>query len=307
MLKVMRYCSHLGIFLSIIFGGAAQADGWIGVEVKTVTDGVAADQGMDRARGALVNKVVENGPAERAGIIPGDIIINFDGHNIRDVPDLPEIVLATPVGNSAEVILMRGSRVKIIFLTVGQKVGGQNEVAKQDVEEPASPSQDETLSAIRDIYRNIGSCRTRYFSSVNPGVAVTSTHYVNSFSFGWNKSSVRFMWNEKHVSYHSYPSDNETTENSDEFVSFNPADLDHYEIKDNNDEQKNSSVTSQVHDISLAAVCKRNEECVSSSAYQRKQSVGYIQFCGNLSDRTRIVRALQHLHQFYQPSKRLPF
>ena len=59
------------------------------------------------ARGALVAGIDDKGPAKPAGIEPGDVIVKFDGKDIKEMRDLPKIVAETPVGKDVEVVVIR--------------------------------------------------------------------------------------------------------------------------------------------------------------------------------------------------------
>src|SRR3546814_7688066 len=56
--------------------------GWLGVRIQTVTDEIAESLGLDDERGALVASITPGGPAEKAGIEPGDVILSFDGKRV---------------------------------------------------------------------------------------------------------------------------------------------------------------------------------------------------------------------------------
>ena len=70
--------------------------GWLGVRIQNVDDAIAESLNLGAARGALVAGVDDSGPAKPAGIKTGDVIIKFDGQDIKDSRDLPKIVAATP-------------------------------------------------------------------------------------------------------------------------------------------------------------------------------------------------------------------
>ncbi|GBD41304.1 Periplasmic serine endoprotease DegP [bacterium HR39] len=87
---------------------------WLGVKIQTVTPAIAESLGLDRPRGALVSSVVPGGPAEAAGIRPGDVVLELAGHAVERMRDLPRIVADTPVGSEVEVVLWRrGEEVKV--------------------------------------------------------------------------------------------------------------------------------------------------------------------------------------------------
>ena len=81
--------------------------GWLGVKIQPVSDEIADSLGIKPARGALVAGLDEKGPAGPAGIQPGDVIVKFDGKDIKDMKELPRIVADTPVGKDVEVIVIR--------------------------------------------------------------------------------------------------------------------------------------------------------------------------------------------------------
>ena len=81
--------------------------GWLGVRIQQVTDEIAESLGIKPARGALVAGVDEKGPAKPAGIEPGDVIVKFDGKDIKEMRDLPKIVGDTPIGKDVPVLVIR--------------------------------------------------------------------------------------------------------------------------------------------------------------------------------------------------------
>jgi serine protease Do len=81
--------------------------GRMGVQISEVTRDVAESLGLGKARGAEVSMVEPGGPAEKAGIQVGDIILKFNGSPIERSPDLPRLVGATPVGSRATVTIWR--------------------------------------------------------------------------------------------------------------------------------------------------------------------------------------------------------
>ena len=83
------------------FGEARR--GWLGVRIQQVTDDIAESLDIKPARGALVAGVDDKGPAKPAGIEPGDVIVKFDGKDIKEMRDLPRIVADTPVGKDVTV------------------------------------------------------------------------------------------------------------------------------------------------------------------------------------------------------------
>ncbi len=83
--------------------------GWLGVRVQKVTEEIADSLGLEKEKGALVANVTAKGPAEAAGIQPGDIILKFDGKDIGEMRDLPLIVAETEIGKAVDVVVWRNS------------------------------------------------------------------------------------------------------------------------------------------------------------------------------------------------------
>jgi serine protease Do len=81
--------------------------GWLGVRIQQVTDDIADSLNIKPAKGALVAGVEDKGPAKPAGIEPGDVIVKFDGKDVKEMKDLPRIVADTPVGKDVEVVIIR--------------------------------------------------------------------------------------------------------------------------------------------------------------------------------------------------------
>jgi serine protease Do len=94
--------------------------GWLGVRIQQVTDDIAESLGLKQARGALIAGVDEKGPAKPAGIEAGDIVIRFDGRDIKEMRDLPRIVADTPVGKEVEVVVLRKGKEEKKLVKLGR-------------------------------------------------------------------------------------------------------------------------------------------------------------------------------------------
>jgi serine protease Do len=81
--------------------------GWLGVRIQQVSDEIAESLSIKPARGALIAGIDDKGPAKPAGIEPGDVVVKFDGKDIKEMRDLPKIVADTPVGKDVEVVIIR--------------------------------------------------------------------------------------------------------------------------------------------------------------------------------------------------------
>src|SRR5712664_798521 len=94
--------------------------GRIGVVIQEVSKELAESFGLARPSGALVNAVEKGGPAEKAGVETGDIILKFDGKSVTNSSELPRIVGSTRPGNRASVEVWRKGVTREITVTVGE-------------------------------------------------------------------------------------------------------------------------------------------------------------------------------------------
>ncbi len=94
--------------------------GWLGVNIQSVTDEIAEGVGLEKARGALVGRVPENGPAAKAQIKAGDVIVKFDGKEVTDMRRLPRLVAETPVDKAVKVEIWRNRGTVTLDVTLGE-------------------------------------------------------------------------------------------------------------------------------------------------------------------------------------------
>ena len=94
--------------------------GWLGVRIQQVTKEIADVEKLDEPRGALVASVAENSPSDKAGVKAGDIILEFDGTNIKEMTELPKIVAQTEVGKTVEVKIWRNKKELTKKITLGR-------------------------------------------------------------------------------------------------------------------------------------------------------------------------------------------
>ena len=99
--------------------------GWLGVRIQQVTDDIAESLGIKQARGALIAGIDDKGPAKPAGIEPGDVIVKFDGKDIKEMRDLPRIVADTPVGKDVEVVIIRKGKEEKKTVKLGRLEDGE--------------------------------------------------------------------------------------------------------------------------------------------------------------------------------------
>ncbi|MGO9019310.1 MAG: DegQ family serine endoprotease [Syntrophobacteraceae bacterium] len=88
--------------------------GYLGVNIQSIDPDLAKALKLEQSKGALVAEVVPGGPADKAGIKAGDVIVSFDGKSVHDSHDLPAMVAAATIGRQVPVTLVRnGKEIKI--------------------------------------------------------------------------------------------------------------------------------------------------------------------------------------------------
>ena len=124
--------------------------GWLGVRIQTVTKEIADSLGLKENIGALVTDVNKGSPAEKAGLKPGDIIIEFNNKKVMTMRDLPRLVGEAPVGKGATVKVWRDK--KEIEKTV---VLGRLEDTAEFKEKIPTKTKDQTLDSLGIDVRDI--------------------------------------------------------------------------------------------------------------------------------------------------------
>jgi serine protease Do len=111
--------------------------GRIGVQIQEVDAQMADAFSLDRPRGALVGDVIAGGPAEKAGVKTGDVILSVNGKDVERSVQLPGVISAIKPGDSANVDIWRDGKVKTVAVKVEEFQEETQKVANRDVEEPA--------------------------------------------------------------------------------------------------------------------------------------------------------------------------
>jgi serine protease Do len=95
--------------------------GWLGVKIQQVTPDIAESLGLKDAAGAMVAGVTDNGPADKARIHAGDIILKFDGKDVKQMHNLPRIVADAEVGKQVPVVLWRDGKEVTLQTTLAER------------------------------------------------------------------------------------------------------------------------------------------------------------------------------------------
>ena len=122
--------------------------GWLGVRIQGVTDEIAESLGLDKARGALVASVTDKGPAQAAGIQPGDVITTFDGKKVEDMRHLPRLVAETPVDKIVPVTVWRKRAQVDLKVKVGRLQEVETASAEATPKTPTPKSESNTVKSL---------------------------------------------------------------------------------------------------------------------------------------------------------------
>ncbi|WP_374337135.1 DegQ family serine endoprotease [Methyloversatilis sp.] len=102
----------------------------LGVSIQPITRDLADSFGLDRARGALVANVEQGGPADKAGLQAGDVILSVDGREVSDSFDLPKLIGNLPPGKAVRMKVWRQGAERDLSATLGEQ--SDSEVAALD-------------------------------------------------------------------------------------------------------------------------------------------------------------------------------
>ncbi|MGK5063717.1 Do family serine endopeptidase [Janthinobacterium sp. LB3P112] len=95
--------------------------GWIGVETQDITPELAQSFNLQRSSGAIIAGVVRNGPADKAGIVPGDILLAVDGKPVGDTTEMLNLIAQLPPGGKAKMTVLRKNREAALDVMVGKR------------------------------------------------------------------------------------------------------------------------------------------------------------------------------------------
>jgi serine protease Do len=92
--------------------------GWLGVRIQQVSPDIAETIGLDKARGALIAGMTTGGPAAKAGIQNGDVVLTFDGKPVADSRALPRLVADASIGKTVNIEVLRKGQHKSIPISI---------------------------------------------------------------------------------------------------------------------------------------------------------------------------------------------
>ena len=164
--------------------------GWLGVRIQQVTKEIAEVENLKKPQGALVASVSDKSPADKAGIKPGDIILEFDEKKIDTMRTLPKVVANTAVGKSVQLKIWRNKRMVSKRLVLG-RLESSSEFKQQKTSKPKSSKNfdiDSLKINVRDI--NANDRKTRNLKSSLTGSVINEIYNNSPLSGLLNKNDI---------------------------------------------------------------------------------------------------------------------
>ena len=164
--------------------------GWLGVRIQQVTKEIAEVENLKKPQGALVASVSDKSPADKAGIKPGDIILEFDGKKIDTMRTLPKVVANTAVGKSVQLKIWRNKRMVSKRLVLG-RLESSSEFKEKKTSKPKSSKNfdiDSLKINVRDI--NANDRKTRNLKSSITGSVINEIYNNSPLSGLLNKNDI---------------------------------------------------------------------------------------------------------------------
>ena len=113
--------------------------GWLGAKIETVNDDMAQALGVEKSKGVLIAGLFDKGPAEKAGLQPGDVLINVEGKPVTDARHLERMVADQPIDQPVKMTVWRKHQEKVIEVKIGQL--DETEETKTQTASIAKPDQ----------------------------------------------------------------------------------------------------------------------------------------------------------------------
>ena len=125
--------------------------GWLGVRIQSVSEDIAETLGVPENTGALVAGITPDGPAAKAGIESGDVIMKFDGKDVTTMRGLPRIVAQTQIGKNVDVEALRKGERKNFKVVVGRldEDDKPSEPAKAEPKGPDKPAPGRAMIGLK--------------------------------------------------------------------------------------------------------------------------------------------------------------
>ena len=168
--------------------------GWLGVYIQEVTNNLAKSFGMKKPSGALISKIIPDGPASKSDLKVGDIILKFDGKDITTSSSLPPIVGNTIVGKNVKIEILRNGKKKNIKFKV------QELPMQKTAEVIKSNSSPETKKILGMTVANLSAEERKSLSAGNNfGIKVTDVSGNPAYESGLLKNDIIYQISGKNI------------------------------------------------------------------------------------------------------------
>ncbi|WP_428485765.1 DegQ family serine endoprotease [Rhodopila sp.] len=121
--------------------------GWLGVKIQQVTPDIAESLGLKDASGAMVAGVTDGGPADKAKLRNGDIILKFDNQDVKEMHNLPRIVADAQVGEEVPVVIWRDGKEVTVQTTLAERPN-DTQLASADATKPVDTTKPTDISGL---------------------------------------------------------------------------------------------------------------------------------------------------------------
>ena len=167
--------------------------GLMGVVVGPVTREYAEAMNLERSAGALVNDISDGGSADRAGIQPGDVILEFDGEVIETWSDLPPLVGSNPPGTEADVLISRDGKDKQFTVILDSLE------TDEDGNLQASAHEENQSNALGIAVESIDDDQRQAFGDPEGGVVISQVENDAAYRAGLRRGDIVLMINNSKV------------------------------------------------------------------------------------------------------------
>jgi len=155
--------------------------GWLGVGIQPLDPGLAESFGLDRVTGALINKVLPDTPAGRAGLQSGDVLLSFNGKEVRGVRELQLLVASTPIGVAVPVVVLRNGTRLTLQVELSERAADADQPVEQGMDSWLGMRLEEASGSLRVVAVEADS------------VAAASGVMVNDLLFSVNQHQVEIL------------------------------------------------------------------------------------------------------------------
>jgi len=111
----------IALLVTVVVAQAGEEKGYLGVKLQELTPSMAKALQMDDESGVMISEIVDDSPAEEAGLEDGDVILEFNGKTISDNDDLVKAVRGTSPGDMVKVVVLRNGKNKSLEVEIGER------------------------------------------------------------------------------------------------------------------------------------------------------------------------------------------